>query len=118
MRARVKKTPVIEPNANARVTRWSRAVVTVLGAYALIGGLVSFLGWAADAPRLTDWEGSGVSIQPNTTVAVMACGAAILAQAWGRRRVGTRRVDDDDGVPHQPMNARSDVNDFDWEIRR
>jgi signal transduction histidine kinase len=60
--------------------------MTVLGAYALVGGLVSFLGWAADAQRLTDWEGKGVSIQPNTTVAVTACGAAVLALAWERRR--------------------------------
>ena len=41
-------------------------------------GLISFIGWAADLPRLTDWIGDGISIQPNATIAAMCSGAAIL----------------------------------------
>ena len=51
-----------------------------LGCYALLGGFLSFAGWAADIPRLTDWIGDGISIQPNTTVAVS------VGNAQGRHR--------------------------------
>jgi hypothetical protein len=44
----------------------------VLTAYALIGGLLSLAGWVADVQRLTDWEASGLSIQPNAALALMA----------------------------------------------
>jgi PAS domain S-box-containing protein len=57
-----------------------------LGLYALAGGLVSFLGWALDVPRLTDWFNDGVSIQPNTCVALMSAGSALCLAALGRRR--------------------------------
>ena len=36
----------------------------VLALYALIGGLLSLAGWILDVPWLTDWPGSGISIQP------------------------------------------------------
>ena len=58
-----------------------------LGWYSLLGGLVSFAGWAADIPRLTDWIGDGIAIQPNTTVAVMLGGSALLLLASGHRVV-------------------------------
>ncbi|HEX5066114.1 MAG TPA: ATP-binding protein, partial [Myxococcota bacterium] len=64
----------------------STAVATGLALYALLGGSLSFLGWVADVPRLTDWEQTGVSIQPNTALAVVASAAALLLQSVGRRR--------------------------------
>jgi PAS domain S-box-containing protein len=73
------------------VSRWtsgepgSRAVLA-LGGYVAGVGLVSFLGWAADLPRLTSWDGSGVSIQPNTTIAAIAAGVAMMLASAGRRR--------------------------------
>jgi signal transduction histidine kinase/CheY-like chemotaxis protein len=54
--------------------------------YALIGGLLSLVGWIADAPRLTDWLGTGISIQPNTAVAASGAAAALLAGIAGWRR--------------------------------
>jgi signal transduction histidine kinase len=51
----------------------------LLGALVFAGGLVSFLGWALDVPRLTDWLNDGISIQPNTTVLMMLSGAALVA---------------------------------------
>lgn len=60
--------------------------VITLGLYALVGGFLSFLGWAADVPRLADWFNLGISIQPNTTVAVIFSGAAMLAIAFGYLR--------------------------------
>jgi len=62
--------------------RWSIG----LACYALAGGALSLLGWALDAPRLTDWLGNGISIQPNTCFAVMFAGAAALCLSTGRRR--------------------------------
>jgi signal transduction histidine kinase/PAS domain-containing protein/ActR/RegA family two-component response regulator len=64
----------------------TRVIVRALGLYALIGGFVSFIGWAANVPRLTDWYNNGISIQPNTTVAVMCSGLAVLLLLRGDRR--------------------------------
>ena len=55
--------------------------------YVLVGGLVSFAGWVADRPPLTDWYSDGISIQPNTTVATMLAGGALMLLAVGLRRV-------------------------------
>lgn len=62
-----------------------RTLAIVLGVYALVGGLISFIGWAADVRRLTDWFNMGISIQPNTTVAAMCSGAALLFFVAGYR---------------------------------
>ncbi|HEU4692060.1 MAG TPA: hypothetical protein VFS23_27045, partial [Vicinamibacterales bacterium] len=56
-----------------------------LGYYAVLGGLFSFAGWAADLPRLTDWIGDGISIQPNATIAATLSGCALLLLASGHR---------------------------------
>ena len=61
--------------------------VTALGWYLLVGGLISFLGWAFDQPRLTGWDGSGISIQPNATIATIATGSALLLLVARRHRV-------------------------------
>ena len=58
--------------------RRARNVSLALGVYPLLGAVISFAGWAADLPRLTDWNGAGISIQPNATIAAMASGIAIL----------------------------------------
>ncbi len=59
----------------------------MLSFYALVGGLSSLTGWVLDLPRLTDWDGNGISIQPNATVAVTCSGAALIMLACGRKRV-------------------------------
>jgi PAS domain S-box-containing protein len=61
-------------------------VAAGLGAYVFVVGLVSFLGYVLDAPRLTDWDHSGISIQPNATIAAMGAGAALVLLVWGRQR--------------------------------
>jgi PAS domain S-box-containing protein len=57
-----------------------------LACYALAGGLVSFSGWVLDLPRLTDWNDTGISIQPNTTLAVLFAGTGLLLLAYGKLR--------------------------------
>ena len=63
----------------------TRSTTVALAVYALIGGLTSLIGWAADLPRLTDWLGDGISIQPNGAVAALTSGLALLLLAFGHR---------------------------------
>lgn len=69
--------------------RWAQVAGALLGSYALIGGVVSFAGWVFDLKRLTDWHNNGISIQPNTCIAVMAAGTALIALAFQYRRLAT-----------------------------
>ena len=57
-----------------------------LGGYALIGGLLTLLGWALDIRRLTDWSNNGISQMPNNALGVMAAGAAVVLLFFGLRR--------------------------------
>lgn len=66
--------------------RWMLSLQIVLSVYAMAGGLVSFLGWALGIRIFTDWYGNGVSIQPNSSVAVFAGGLAVLLFSLGYRR--------------------------------
>src|SRR5262245_56838948 len=59
----------------------------MFGLYALAGGAISFIGWAADLPTLTSWDRSGISIQPNSAIAVMSAGTALVFRSAGRPRV-------------------------------
>jgi len=55
--------------------------------YALVGGVTSFIGWYADMPRLADWLGSGISIQPNAAIAVISAAISLLLFRFGFRRL-------------------------------
>jgi signal transduction histidine kinase len=63
-----------------------RTIVRLLAMYALVGGLVSLMGWAADVPRLASWDNSGLSIQPNAAVAAITMGVALLLLEASFRR--------------------------------
>src|SRR5262245_206320 len=75
-----------DADVSAQLERRLRALALGLAVYALAGGVLSFAGWVLDLPRLTDWINIGVSIQPNTTLAVIAAGAGLVLLARGRRR--------------------------------
>jgi two-component system cell cycle sensor histidine kinase/response regulator CckA len=62
-----------------------RAVALLLGLYVLVGGGVSFAGWALDIPRLTDWFNHGISIQPNPSVLLVLAGIALMLAQFGAR---------------------------------
>ena len=64
------------------VHRSSSTAQLVLAIYAFVGGLLSFTGYVADVPRLADWLNSGITIQPNASIAVMVAGLAIML-LWG-----------------------------------
>ena len=74
------------PSISEKFARRAKFGAVLLGTYALLGGLLSFCGWALDIHRLTDWQGNGLSIQPNTTIAVAFSGVAIILLALGRER--------------------------------
>ena len=64
------------------VHRSSSLAQPILAVYALAGGMLSFLAYVADAPRLADWSNSGIAIQPNAGIAVVAAALAVL-MLWG-----------------------------------
>ena len=66
---------------------WSVRVSAGLGAYTMLGGLLSFLGWVLDVQRLTDWDGNGISIQPNAALCATIAGASLILLNFGLRRV-------------------------------
>lgn len=59
---------------------------TIVGACTVVGGLVSLAGWLFDVRRLTDWADTGISIMPNTAVAVAFAAAAVALFAQSRPR--------------------------------
>lgn len=64
-----------------------RAAITALAVYALAGGAVSFLGWVLDLQRLADWDGDGITIQPNAALAGVAAALAAILLVRGHRLI-------------------------------
>src|SRR5688572_5934105 len=58
--------------------------VACLQIFLIVGGLLSLAGWVLDVRRLTDWHGSGISIQPNTCLAVISAGLTLLGTRFTR----------------------------------
>jgi PAS domain S-box-containing protein len=60
--------------------------VRVCAAYLIAGGLSSLCGWVFNVPRLTDWYGNGISIQPNATLCAIGSGLSLWLTVSGRAR--------------------------------
>jgi PAS domain S-box-containing protein len=67
-----------EPANGSRLWKAPHYVCAFAGAYAVIGGLLSFLGWAAGITALTDWWGTGITIKANAALATLATGSALI----------------------------------------
>src|SRR5690606_9210985 len=69
--------------------RWDfvRLVSAALPAYALVGGLVSFSGWALGIPRFIDWWDTGISIKTNTAVCIALLALALLLHLLWQLRI-------------------------------
>ncbi|MCE9553865.1 MAG: response regulator [Planctomycetes bacterium] len=76
--------PPSDATACPRTVRW---VPPALGALALIIGVTTLTGWATDTPRLTNWGGHGISMQPNAALALTSMGAALLFLAIRRYKL-------------------------------
>ncbi len=72
--------------AATRRRRQASRISASLGGYALVGGLATLLGWIFNIPRLTDWDGNGISQMPNNALGVLACAAALMLVSLGRCR--------------------------------
>jgi PAS domain S-box-containing protein len=67
------------------IPRWPYVFARILGGAAFVGALASFCAWMLDVPRLADWLDRGISIQPNTALAVGLAGLGLVAAASRRR---------------------------------
>jgi signal transduction histidine kinase/CheY-like chemotaxis protein len=70
----------------------SRYVSVGAATYATLGGLLSFAGWAAAIPRLTDWWGTGITIKANAAIGITAVGVALLIAAASRKALWLVRI--------------------------
>ncbi len=57
----------------------------VLGGYAVAGGALTLIGWFAQRPRLTDWDGDGIAMFVNTALMAIGCGAALMMQGSAKK---------------------------------
>jgi signal transduction histidine kinase/CheY-like chemotaxis protein len=80
----------MQADPSATQPGWSRRISTALSIYALVGGAVSFSGWALSIPRFKDWSGGGITIKPNAALAVVV--SAIGALVLSRRPKSTRAL--------------------------
>jgi hypothetical protein len=64
-------------------------LVTIASLYALVGGIVSLMGWVADIPALADWDHDGIATQPNAALAAICAGLGLIALVNGRGRAAT-----------------------------
>ena len=55
-----------------------RIFVRLAAGYAVLGGLVTLLGWTFEIPRLTDWKNDGISMFPNPSLCAVLSGLALL----------------------------------------
>ncbi|MEO5714939.1 MAG: ATP-binding protein [Luteolibacter sp.] len=91
------KTGDKDPNPEERIplSEGMRALPRRLAAmaaiYAVLGSVLTLVGWATKVPRLTDWLETNISMFPNTAVCALACGSGLLVllgaglkRAWAR----------------------------------
>lgn len=57
----------------------------VLGGYAVLGGVATLIGWFAQIPSLTDWDGDDIAMFGNTALMAIACGAALMMQGGAKK---------------------------------
>jgi PAS domain S-box-containing protein len=54
------------------------AIILVCAAYALTGAMLTMAGWCLNIPGLTDWDGDGINMKPNASLAVLFAAAGLL----------------------------------------
>jgi PAS domain S-box-containing protein len=61
------------------------AVIVLTALYALIGGIVTLIGWFTNLPRLTDWGGHDISMFVNTAICAIMSGGVLLGKLYPGR---------------------------------
>lgn len=70
---------------DASESRFARRITIWLSSYAVIGCLVTLVGWIAGVRRLTDWLDSGISMFANTSVVGFCAGTGLLLMLREKR---------------------------------
>jgi len=64
--------------------RKARATAAILACYSIVGGLITFIGWAFDIYPFTDWNSDGITMKANPSVSAIAGGVAAVVMAFPR----------------------------------
>ena len=72
--------------------RGLRTIATSAGLFGVLGSIVTLLGWALDAPWMTDWLRTGICMFPNAAICSMLIGGAIVILAWSGRSRSRRNI--------------------------
>lgn len=62
----------------ARSSRLAKTFGLVLAAGALVGGILTLVGWLIPVARLVDWDGDGIITKFNTALAITAASAGLV----------------------------------------
>lgn len=77
---------MISPENPARqIALVKRYLPFAAAAFAVVGGGLSMAGWITHSPRLIDWNGDGITIKFNPSVAITAAGVALFLMALSPR---------------------------------
>ena len=60
------------------MTSIRRNLVTALGAFVFIAGILCLLGWLFNLPRLNDWDNDGIITKANTSLCAIVSGLALI----------------------------------------
>src|SRR5687768_2806409 len=78
------------PSRRSATMRLGEWIVTLAGSYALIGGMISLLGWVLEVPRFKDWTGAGVTMKANAAICAASGGLALLLSFWNKGTILVR----------------------------
>ncbi len=75
------------PAAAPALPTWPKGLAAAAAAFAVVGGCVTLLGWAANIQRLTDWRNDGISMFPNAAACAVVSGLALVLSGIESRRL-------------------------------
>jgi PAS domain S-box-containing protein len=67
-------------------------VAVACGGFAVLAGVITFIGWKFDLPRLTDWTNEGISIFPNAALCALLIGVSVIWVSLDREPVWVARL--------------------------
>jgi PAS domain S-box-containing protein len=81
--------PAVPQAHRADPLRLGRAL---LGGYAIAGGLITLIGWAAGIDRLMDWINSGITMKANPAICAVGAGVALIVSLESARSRAARNI--------------------------
>lgn len=71
---------------------WSRRIGGSAAVLVASGGVISLLGWLLNINRFSDWWATGITIKPNTCLALIICGGALFLTVYFPAARNTIRI--------------------------